>query len=203
MERHPGEGCNLLFFFESTSCCASWGLAPCHSALSTGLCGSLRHSPVATSSSTGQPVSSATGLPGPSGPSQSSFMLPPSAEGADADCQGSQARVLQGTMPLLCPGVTNHLGAGINNNVIYSMTRALRFSDTKTRKRPAGRWLVRHLASQKPKAKKQLGGENPARLLGPPLGLYMGPPSLGTRQRVPYSQQCPPQAAGPPGCKGC
>lgn len=155
---------------------------------------------MATSSSTGWPASSATGLPGPSAPSQSSFMLPPSAEGADADCQGGQARVLRGTMPLLCPGVTNHLGAGINNNVIYSTTRALRFSDTKTCKRPAGRWLsgTSRAENQKPRSswvvKILLGSWD---LTGDPC------PSGHPKGCHVASRAHHKLLGGPPGCKDC
>lgn len=111
----------------------------------------------------------------------------------------ARAQVLQGTMPLLCPGVRDRSRAVINNNVIYSFTP----SDTGTCEWLAVGWPVKHLSSLQLKASKQPGHTNPAPwcFLGSTLGLDMGIPSLGQRTKadgLSCTLPAPELLAGPP-----
>lgn len=111
----------------------------------------------------------------------------------------ARAQVLQGTMPLLCPGVRDRSRAVINNNVIYSFTP----SDTGTCEWLAVGWPVKHLSSLQLKASKQPGHTNPAPwcFLGSTLGLDMGIPSLAQRTKadgLSCTLPAPELLAGPP-----
>lgn len=111
----------------------------------------------------------------------------------------ARAQVLQGTMPLLCPGVRDCSQAVINSNAIYSFT----FSDTGTCEWLVVGWPVKHLSSLQLKVSKQPGHTNPALwcFLGSTLGLDMGILSLGQRTKaadLPCTPSAPELLVGPP-----